>query len=201
MRLLLCAVAVSLIAILFPSTELSAQSIDCNEAITADELTVCERRGLLKLDHKLGQIYNQVLSEAHEDLDYMISEQQAAWFRARNRCRADRRCIRRHYRARISELSAWLTEPEEPEVAAGCMVYSDFNYGGQYILVKPNKRVSFLGSPFDNKASSVRLGGSCYIQGFTRAFHNGRGETYRQDTPRLGGMNDRISSVACICGQ
>lgn len=194
--------ALGVAAIMLSAADLSAQSIKCNNAVTADEVTICSGQRLKRLDRQLGKIYKAVLGEAHKDLHYMIREEQAAFIRARNRCRTDRRCIRRHYNARINELSAMLDEadvPDRPRVAAGCTLYRHVNYNGDQVLVNPNEQMSFFGTNFDNQASSVRLGGSCYLRGYTRAFYNGRGENYRRDTPQFADMNDRISSVQCIC--
>jgi uncharacterized protein len=190
------------IAVFLTTADLSAQAIKCNAAVTADEVTICGAKKLKKLDRQLGKIYDAVLGEAHKDLHYMIREEQAAFVRSRNRCRSGRRCIRRHYNARINELSAMLDDgdvPDQPEVAEGCTVYRHANFNGDQVVVNPNSQMSFFGTNFDNQASSVRLGGSCYLQGYTRAFYNGRDERYQQDTPNFGDMNDRISSVRCIC--
>ena len=195
-------VMLGIFAVLLSTTDLSAQMIKCNAAVTADEVTICSANRLKRLDRQLGKIYKAVLGEAHEDLHYMIREEHAAFIRSRNRCRTDRRCIRRHYNARINELSAMLDEAEvleQPQVANGCTLYRHVNFNGDQVIVNPNEQMSFFGTNFDNQASSVRLGGSCFMRGFTRAFYNGRGEYYRQDTAQFADMNDRISSVQCIC--
>lgn len=190
------------IGVLLSTANLSAQMIKCNAAVTADEVTICSAKRLKQMDRQLGQILKAVLGEAHKDLHYMIREEHAAFLRSRNRCRTDRRCIRRHYKARINELSAMFDEPEEPEqpqVAEGCTIYKHVNFNGDHVIVPPGQQMSFFGTNFDNQASSVRLGRSCELQGFTRAFYNGRAESYRRDTAQFGAMNDRISSVKCKC--
>ena len=190
------------IGVLLSTADLSAQMIKCNQAVTADEITICNAKRLKQMDRQLGQILKAVLGEAHKDLHYMIREEHAAFLRGRNRCRTDRRCIRRHYNARINELSAMLDEsdqPEQPQVARGCTIYKHVNFNGDHVIVPPNEQMSFFGTNFDNQASSVRLSRSCEMYGFTRAFYNGRREGYLQDTPQFGAMNDRISSVKCRC--
>lgn len=199
MKSVIHALGFALFAILCLPGSSFAQSVDCNNAVTADELTICSAPRLRKLDRRLGKIHNSVLGAAPRELHYLIREEQAAWIRARNRCRTDRKCIRLHYRARMNELSAIIDEPDEPEVAVGCTVYRHADFAGETAFVKPNSQVSFFGTKFDNQASSVRLGGSCQFLGFTRAFYNGRGERYQKDTPNFGSMNDRISSAQCLC--
>ena len=117
--------AAGLAAFVIFTQDASAQTINCNQAITADEITVCDRRQLKALDVQLGRLYDDVLDASHRDLDYLIEEQHATWVRARNRCRTNRRCIRRHYQHRIKALSGILGQaattaakaPKTPDTA------------------------------------------------------------------------------------
>jgi len=193
------------ICLLAPGGDASAMTFDCDDAYTPDELTVCGRQNLRDLDEELDELFQDALGEAHRDLIYMLEEMQAAWVRARNRCGASRACIRRHYRARIRELEGFLErlaapqQPQQPQQPAGCTFYEHNNYGGQSVTLNPNEQVSFWGTTWDNKISSLRIGGNCRLTGYTRALYNGRDETYAGDTPSLGDMNDRISSAQCVC--
>lgn len=100
--------ALAAIAIWVPHSPASAQSFNCFEAYTPDEITICERPGLLSLDRELHSLYRKKLNQAPEFLRYMIREGQESWRRSRFRCRKDVRCIRVHYRARLRELQAVL---------------------------------------------------------------------------------------------
>ncbi len=195
----------ALVAVLLFPGSASAMTFNCNDAYTADELTICERQNLRDLDDEMGDLYDDALGEAHSQLKYMLEEMQAAWVRARNHCGSTRRCIRRHYRARIRELEGFLertavAEPEAPPPAPpGCTFYEHNDYGGASAQLNANEQVSFWGTSWDNKVSSVRVGGGCRLTGYTRALYNGRDETYSSDTPSVGDMNDRISSAQCVC--
>ncbi len=200
----------AVIAILVTAQEAPAQTIDCNDAFTPDETTVCARRGLKRLDRNLGELFEDVVRDAPRNLRYMIREQQAAWVRARNRCRTDRRCIRAHYQARIRELNVTLGDddddpqapaaPQPPAVVAGCTIFEHFNYRGRQVFIQPNTQQSFFATAYDNMASSVRISGQCRLRAFRRATFSGRDQTYQADTSQFGGaMNERISSVQCLC--
>lgn len=191
----------ALAAIVLYSHAAAAQAVDCRDAYSPDELTVCERPALKALDTELGQLYERALRRAHDDLHYLIREEQAAFERARNRCRTQRRCIRRLYAARIRELSGLLGEDAQAPapVQAGCSLFRDPNFAGERIFINPNEQMSFWGTNWDNAVSSVRIGGNCRAVLHTRALFNGTDERFSSDTASLGEVNDRASSAQCIC--
>jgi uncharacterized protein len=180
----------------------AAQAVDCRDAYSPDELTVCERPNLKALDSEVGQLYERALGQAHADLHYLIREEQAAFERARNRCRTQQRCIRRLYAARIRELSGLLGEDAQvpaPPVQAGCSLFRDRNFAGERIFINPNEQMSFWGTNWDNAVSSVRIAGNCRAVLYTRALFNGTDQRFSSDTASLGEANDRASSAQCIC--
>jgi uncharacterized protein len=202
MRLITRLLGIALVAILYFTEHSTAQTFECQDAYTPDELTICERQGLQDLDFELAQLYQDALNQSHNSLRYMIEEMQATWVRARNRCGTSRRCIRRHYRARIREISGLLERnaaPQAPAAPAGCTIYRDENFSGESVLINPNEQVSFWGTNWDNTLSSARMGPGCQMTGFTRALYNGRDEVYSGEIAGVGEMNDRISSVRCVC--
>jgi len=194
--------ALALFALILSPQPSAAAAIDCDRAFTADELTICQRNGLMRLDRELASLFDDAMNAAHADLKYMLREGQASWLRARNRCARDRRCIRRHYRARIRELSGFLNEDAAapaPQPPAGCILFSEANFGGESVTINPNQQVSFFGTEWDNKASSVRVGRNCRLTAFSRAFYNGRQIEYANHAADMGRLNNRASSVQCAC--
>ena len=82
-----------------------AQSFNCRNARTADEVAICADAGLSRLDERLSSRFyglrESVSGSDRARLDY----EQSRWLDSRHRCGANRACIAASYRSRITDLS------------------------------------------------------------------------------------------------
>ena len=82
-----------------------AQSFNCRNARAPDEVAICRDARLSRLDERLSDRFYHLRDSLSGRERVRLDLRQSAWLDARHRCRADRACIARAYRARISELS------------------------------------------------------------------------------------------------
>lgn len=108
----------AMLAIWIVPASASAQSFSCRDAFTPDEILICERPGLKKLDRELHALFVAKRDTASRFLRRMIREEHEAWRRSRHRCRTNVRCIRTHYRARLRELQVVLRRGAQPILRA-----------------------------------------------------------------------------------
>ena len=83
-----------------------AASFDCRKASNADEAAICDSRELSELDVKMATLYDTIIKLVGMGVRGAMQDQQRAWLHERERCGADRGCIRRLYDVRIRALEA-----------------------------------------------------------------------------------------------
>lgn len=99
--------------IMAPIETALGQSFNCTTARLQAEKTICSGRLLSKLDEQLDQIYGRLQATlADRNERRRLSRSQRNWLRARNQCKSNRRCLREHYRDRLSELEGQLGRHE-----------------------------------------------------------------------------------------
>jgi len=95
-----------------PSAASAAPSFDCRAANHPAEATICRSWRLSWLDRRLARAYSNarydIRSTGHRRAYRRFVRDQRRWLRERNRCRHNRRCLVRSYRARIK----WLRHGE-----------------------------------------------------------------------------------------
>jgi len=209
-------------------TQASAQSFSCRDAFTPDEILICERPGLKKLDRELHALFVAKRDAAPRFLRYMIREEHEAWRRSRHRCRTNVRCIRVHYRARIRELQVVLrrgaqpilrAEPDqgpapdpgiaperepdrltEPQVRPGCTVYRNRDFRGENAHIEPNLQLEFFSGGWNNAISSLQVSDGCELVAHQNSLFRGDSIRFRQAVRSLNQQwNNRISSLECSC--
>lgn len=82
--------------------DVHAAGFDCKAASTPSERTICADPALRQLDASLASAYANALAAAADPRD--LRQQQRAWLRERERCGADKRCLRTHHETRIAAL-------------------------------------------------------------------------------------------------
>lgn len=90
-----------------------AASFDCAKAQSKVEHLVCDNPILSKLDSKLGQDYQDVLSKASDEQKQRVVAEQKHWLQhTRNVCETET-CLKHAYWSRQAALEAWF-EPRSP---------------------------------------------------------------------------------------
>lgn len=89
---------------LLAASPASAQGYDCRDADTVDEVIVCDRGGLARLDHQLNVLYGRALASSSRIQARRIRDDQRDWLDDRRSCGPRAACIRRQYLRRISQL-------------------------------------------------------------------------------------------------
>jgi uncharacterized protein len=84
-----------------------AQSFNCGNARTPDEIAICEDGRLSRLDERLSRRFYRIRNSLYGPERARLDWTQSRWLDARHRCGYDRGCIAATYRARIAELSGW----------------------------------------------------------------------------------------------
>lgn len=84
-----------------------AAGMNCAQAKTPTELTICADADLLHQDSELSAAYGK-LGAARPDGREALRQDQRDWLRARNRCGAQANCIRDQYLLRLSALQDML---------------------------------------------------------------------------------------------
>ena len=87
-----------------------AASFDCEQARTADEVAICQDRGLSDLDVRMATLFEVVTSLVAMGQRGAIRDDQRDWLAERGDCGADRSCLRQSYRKRIGVLESVLDE-------------------------------------------------------------------------------------------
>jgi uncharacterized protein len=81
-----------------------AQSFNCRNASTADEVTICQNNGLSALDERLSRLYARARSRLRGNEFRALEGAQLEWLDQRRRCGRNRGCIEASYRERIRDL-------------------------------------------------------------------------------------------------
>lgn len=93
--------------------------------------------------------------------------------------------------------SAGPIEPRQNEVC----FYADFNYGGDAFCVTVGTSDNALGSQWNDRFSSIRVGGNASVEVCRDTGYQGGCATYRQNVAQLpSGQNDAISSYRTPAG-
>jgi uncharacterized protein len=82
-----------------------AQSFNCANARTPDEIAICEDGRLSRLDERLSRRFYRLRDSLYGPERARLDYTQSRWLDTRHRCGFDRGCIAATYRARIAELS------------------------------------------------------------------------------------------------
>lgn len=114
--------ALPVVVVLACAGPAAAASFNCAKAATPTEKAVCADPKLSALDSEVGRAFNTASEALHIDLsdrtdDYTIlyRRQQKDWLVDRDRCVADKVCLRRQYERRL----AVLTLRPDPTAPAG----------------------------------------------------------------------------------
>lgn len=106
MKNALGAVALLVVGIwMTPSAE--AQSFNCGYAKKSDEVLICQRHDLSRLDEQMAAIFFDVKRYVSRPTWRAIRRDQKRWLSSRMRCGYNYRCVRNHYHARIRDLRAY----------------------------------------------------------------------------------------------
>lgn len=81
-------------------------SFDCASVRTATERQICDSERLSQLDRDVDKLYTSLISELRSRGNRRrLKDEQNDWLADRDNCRRNRKCIRRAYNDRISELN------------------------------------------------------------------------------------------------
>jgi uncharacterized protein len=86
----------------------NAQSFNCRNAASPDEMLICQDTNLSRLDERMAGLYFAIRNGAVGDERQAIERSQAAWLAARISCGRDRGCVEQSYQNRIAQLSGYL---------------------------------------------------------------------------------------------
>jgi uncharacterized protein len=89
-------------ASLWPATS-GAQNFDCRSARSPDELTVCRKPALARLDQELASLQRHDMDKLTKESRQAFKENDILFVKARRRCGTSQRCIEQSYRNRINE--------------------------------------------------------------------------------------------------
>ena len=93
-------------AALFLPESVSAQSIQCANAIEPTELEICNNEHLTVLDEEMSRLNSvRKISFTNQPRFQSSSEDSHVWIEKRNLCGLDASCIELRYYERINELS------------------------------------------------------------------------------------------------
>lgn len=81
-----------------------AASFDCNKAASVTEKAICTDEYLSNQDDELATIYKQTKSRLGKTASNALMSTQKRWLSTRNKCLADKACIRSSYQAQIAEI-------------------------------------------------------------------------------------------------
>ena len=90
-------------AILMVAAHAHAAGFDCKKALRPIEKAICDDGALSQLDDRLTKAYEDMLGKISDKESLVVS--QRAWLQQRDRC-VDKRCLRRAYEDRLSEVNA-----------------------------------------------------------------------------------------------
>ncbi len=103
-------------------------------------------------------------------------------------------------KARRNEIKTARTKVGVNPGKPGCTVYRVPNYNGSSAFIGPNTRLEELEGPWDNKISSVRVGGACRLVAYQKRQLGGASLSFGKSTPALDiHWNNKISSIRCVC--
>jgi hypothetical protein len=95
-----------------------------------------------------------------------------------------------------------ITEPEDQLEGSGtcATMYEHSNFGGDHRNVGSGAYVSWIGGPWNDQVSSLRVRGGCAFNAYEHANFGGAQRTFQGVVPWVGDWwNDRISSYTCYC--
>ena len=95
---------IGLVSLLLVSSA-HAQSFNCRNARTPDEVTICQDARLSALDERLSSRFYRLRDSLYGPDRVRLDQRQSAWLDSRHRCGSNRACIAAAYTGRISELS------------------------------------------------------------------------------------------------
>ncbi|MBB1624369.1 lysozyme inhibitor LprI family protein [Achromobacter sp. UMC71] len=98
------------LAFAFPGAA-AAAGMDCGQARTPTEKTICADPGLYALDAELGTAYGKLRAAQPQQAD-ALRQTQRGWLKQRDLCRADAACLRARYEARVGALQGQLARAQ-----------------------------------------------------------------------------------------
>lgn len=99
------------------------------------------------------------------------------------------------------EVDADAESPAEPPRIGGCATfYEDINFGGDSRDVRVGANVHWIGGPWNDQISSLRVRSGCVFNAYEDIDFRGDHTVFAGRVPWVGnGWNDRISSYTCSC--
>ncbi|WP_395593771.1 lysozyme inhibitor LprI family protein [Pseudomonas sp. B26140] len=86
-----------------------ANAMDCSNAASAVENTICANKGLYELDAQMGTVYRDLI-KASVEARPELKRTQRLWLKVRNGCVEDVACLDQRYREQLKVLQAQWTE-------------------------------------------------------------------------------------------
>lgn len=106
-------IALCMMCALLITQSTEAASFDCAKAQNKVEHLICDNQKLSVLDHKLGKVYQDVISKANEQDKPRVIAEQKHWLKyTRNVCTKEP-CFKHAYWSRLAELETFF-EPKSP---------------------------------------------------------------------------------------
>ena len=81
-------------------------SFDCKVHVLPAEVSVCNDRGLARLDVELDKRYSELARRLSKEHRQALGQEQRQWLVTRDTCASDRRCLDLQYRARIGQVQS-----------------------------------------------------------------------------------------------
>jgi uncharacterized protein len=89
-------------------TSVSFPSFDCNKALTADEIVICQNSELSEKDRSLARLFNSKLRQEVPSAIKVTKAEQREWLRSRRSCGANVACLHKSKRSASAALPAGL---------------------------------------------------------------------------------------------
>ena len=84
----------------------------------------------------------------------------------------------------------------------GCILYEHANFAGHTFTIRGNYNLSYIGSRWNDKVSSIACNPYCSVTVFEHRDFKGASERFRPNIQYVGGWwNDRISSARVRCSR
>jgi uncharacterized protein len=97
--------AAALLALAGNAALAGAGTVSCSAASKPAEFAICNSEDLQLLDGRVDELYKSRYSTAPSvSTQTALLRDHRNWLAERNECRADSRCLERHYKARLSKL-------------------------------------------------------------------------------------------------
>lgn len=106
MRVSTLAAAVLCLGLLLPSAAMAAQScsFNCNTAEAPDEVMICQRADLCRLDIQMSALYFSLRNSLAGTRRANLVADQSQWLRGRIGCGGDYACLNTSYQMRVRQL-------------------------------------------------------------------------------------------------